>query len=188
MMFRLAASLLVWALASNAAAHELESNRATLVLRDRQHLSLTFFVDYARVLHQVLAPQRPLNDFVMTYSAMKPQEFQSQLQDAQRKLQSGISVTLQNGKVAALTQWVWPQAKAVQAALQQRTMQAVVAPADHAHAATMEIHAQASSHGPNDFSSITLQLPPQFQQVLLVSYQPKQVWMKPGIPSPAIAF
>lgn len=191
MKIQFAASLLACVLTSNAVAHELESNRATLVLRDRQHLTLTFFVDYARVLHQVLAPQRPLNDFVMTYSAMKPQEFQSQLQEAQRMLQSGITVTLHNGKTAALTQWAWPQAKAVQAALQQRTMQAVVAPADHAHAATMEIQAQASSSSSassSDFTTITLQLPPQFQQVLVVSYQPKQVWVKPGGPPAAIAF
>ncbi len=191
MKIQFAAFLLACVLTSNAVAHELESNRATLVLRDRQHLTLTFFVDYARVLHQVLAPQRPLNDFVMTYSAMKPQEFQSQLQEAQRMLQSGITVTLHNGKTAALTQWAWPQAKAVQAALQQRTMQAVVAPADHAHAATMEIRAQASSSSSassSDFTTIKLQLPPQFQQVLVVSYQPKQVWIKPGAPPAAIAF
>lgn len=184
----LAASLLLWALASSAQAHELESNRATLVLRDSQHLSLTFFVDYPGVLHQVIAPQRPLREFVLTYSAMKPQEFQSQLLDAQRKLQSTIGVTLHSGKAATLTQWVWPEAKAVQTVLQQRAMQAVVAPADHPHEAQMEIRAQASSSGQSDFSSIKLQLPPQFQQILVVSYQPKQMWIKPGAPSPAIAF
>jgi hypothetical protein len=183
-----AASLLMWTLASSAVAHELESNRATLVLRDSQHLSLTFFVDYPGVLHQVLAPQRPLKEFVLTYSAMKHQEFQSQLLGAQRKLQSAIGVTLHNGRPAALTRWVWPQAKAVQAALQQRAMQSVVAPAEHPHEAQMEITAQASSSGTSDFNSITMQLPPQFQQVLVVSYQPKQVWIKPGTPSPAIAF
>jgi hypothetical protein len=188
MRIRFAASLLLWALTGYTAAHELESNRATLVLRDRQHLTLTFFVDYARVLHRVLAPQQPLNDFVMTYSAMKPQEFQGQLLEAQRKLQSGITVTLHNGQNAALTQWAWPQAKAVQAALQQRTMQAVVAPADHAHAATMEIRAQAIAPNTKDFTTITLQLPQQFQQVTVVSYQPKQVVMKPGAPPAAIAF
>ena len=41
-------------LASSALAHELDSNRATLVLRDRQHLAITFFVDYASVMQQVL--------------------------------------------------------------------------------------------------------------------------------------
>jgi hypothetical protein len=188
MKIPIAASLLAWVLASSAAAHELESNRATLVLRDSQHLSLTFFLDYPRVLHQVLAPQQPLKEFVLMYSAMNPAQLQSQLLEAQRKLQSGIAVTLHNGKAVALTHWVWPEARAVQTVLQQRAMQAVVAPADHAHAATMEIRAQASSSSTKDFNMITLQLPPQFQQVLVVSYQPKQVLMKPGIPSPAIAF
>jgi hypothetical protein len=188
MKIPIAASLLAWVLASSAAAHELESNRATLVLRDSQHLSLTFFLDYPRVLHQVLAPQQPLKEFVLMYSAMNPAQLQSQLLEAQRKLQSGIAVTLHNGKAVALTHWVWPEARAVQTVLQQRAMQAVVAPADHAHAATMEVRAQASVSNNKNFTTITLQLPPQFQQVLVVSYQPKQVLMKPGIPSPAIAF
>ena len=176
------------AIATSASAHEIASNRATLVLRDGQHLSLTFFVDYPSVLHQVLAPQRPLKEFVLMHAAMKPQEFQSHLLDAQRKLQSAIGMKLDNGKSAALTQWAWPQAKAVQAALQQRAMQSVVAPADHAHEAQMQIRAQASSSNKSDFTTVTLQLPLQFQQMLVVSYQPKQVWIKPGAASPAIEF
>ncbi len=197
------AALLLWALQSPAIAHELESNRATLVLRDRQHLALTIYVDYARVLHQVLAPQQPLSDFLVTCAAMKPKEFQSQLLEVQRKLQSGVAVTFANGKAALLTQWVWPQAKSVQAALQQRAMQAVVAPDDHAHGVPLEIRAQASfpsspsspsssvpSNPPvtSDFATITLQLPAPFQPVLVVSYQPKQVWMKTGTLSTTIKF
>ncbi len=190
MKTRLGAFLMAWALISSAAAHELEVNRATLVSRDRQHLMLTFFVDYPRVLHQVLASQRPVNEFVLTYSAMEPQAFQSQLLAAQRQLQAGIGVKLRNNQSVTLVQWAWPQAADVQAAMQKRAMQLVVAGADrsHAHAAPMEIRAQASASKADDFAFITLKLPPQFQQVLVVSYQPKQVWVKPGTSSPEIAF
>lgn len=180
--------LLLWALATSAVAHELSSNRATLVLRDRQHLSLTFFVDYTDVLHQVLAPKRSMQEFVLTYSAMKPQEFQTQLLAAQRKLQSGTGLAFANGETAALTRWVWPQAAVVQNLLQQRAMQSVVAPADHSHAVQTEIRTETHAANPDDFTSVTLRLPPEFQQVLIVSYQPKQVYVKPGLPSPAIRF
>jgi ABC-type molybdate transport system ATPase subunit len=184
----LTALAMLWALTTSAVAHELRDNRATLVLRDRQHLSITFFVDYPSVLHQVLAPQRSAQEFVMTYSAMKPQEFQAQLQEAQRKLTNSTVLMLASGKAAVITQWVWPTATAVQNLLQQRAMQAVVAPDDHAHTVQMEIRAEVISAKVTDFSSVTLQLPPAFQHVLVVSYQPKQVWLKPNTPSRAISF
>lgn len=184
----LSAILVLWALATSAVAHELPSNRATLVLRDGQHLALTFFVDYVSVLHQVLAPKRSMQEFVLMYSAMKPQEFQAELLAAQGKLQSSTGLALASGKSAALTRWVWPQAPAAQNLLQQHAMQSVIAPADHSHAVQTEIRAETRSADPGDFTSVMLQLPAEFQQVLVVSYQPKQVFMKPGTPSPAIRF
>lgn len=175
-------------LTTSALAHELQDNRATLVLRDRQHLALTLFVDYPKVLHQVLSPQSSLQEFVMLHSAMKPQELQAQLLVAQRKLQVDTKVVLATGKTAMLTQWVWPDMAGVQKLLQQRAMQAIVAPKDHAHMVPMEIRAEAQSSNTSDFNSVTLQLPSALQPVLLVSYQPKQVWLKPNTPSPVISF
>lgn len=184
------ALLMNLALSTNALAHELQASRATLVLRDKQHLYLTFFVDYASVLHQVISPQRSYQEFVMMHAAMKPQELQVQLLAAQSKLKSNIAVVLQNGKTVALSQWLWPELATVQTLLQQRAMQAVVAPADdhNSHAAPTEIRAEAVATNSQDFTAITLKLPPEFQQVLLVSYQPKQVWMKPKTSPPVIIF
>jgi hypothetical protein len=179
---------MLWMLATSALAHELDSNRATLVLRDRLHLSITFFVDYPSVLHQVLAPQRSVQEFVLMYAAIKLPELKTQLLEAQRQLQSNTALALYSGKSATLTQWVWPEAAVVQNLLQQRAMQAVVAPTDHAHAMPTEIRAEAKSSNAADFTSVTLKLPAQFQQVLVVSYQPKQVWLKPHTLSPAISF
>ena len=182
------AACMLWAMVTSAGAHELQSNRATLVLRDDQHLTLSFFVDYTGVLHKVLASQQTLEEFVLMYAAMKPQAFQAQLLNAQRKLQDSTAVVLRNGKAASLTGWVWPGAAAVQKLLQQRAMQLVVAPADHSHVAQTEIRAETTSAKEGDFTSITLQLPVEFQDVLVVSYQPKQVWTSPGKVSPTIDF
>ena len=185
----LSALLMIAATSTNVQAHELQASRATLVLRDKQHLSLTFFVDYASVLHQVIAPQRSYQEFVMMHAAMKPQELQVQLSAAQSKLKSNIAVVLKNGKTVTLSQWLWPELASVQTLLQQRAMQAVVAPADdHTHAAPTEIRVEATATNSQDFTSVTLKLPPEFQQVLLVSYEPKQVWIKPKAASPVINF
>lgn len=184
----LAALALLVMLASHAGAHELQDNRATLVLRDKLHIVLTLFVDYPKVLHQVLAPQIALQDFILTHSAMKPQAFHMQLLAAQRKLQSNTQLVMSNGKAAVLGQWIWPPSAHVQKLLQERAMQAVVAPSDHAHGMPMEIRAEARSINSNDFSSVTLQLPAQLSQVLVVSYQPRQIWLKPNTASPPIRF
>ncbi len=188
MKFFAALLTLFWALTSSLLAHELQDNRATLVLRDRQHLSLTLFVDYPKVLHQVLAPQSTLQEFLLVHSAMKPQEFQTQLIAAQRKLQDGTRLVMSSGKKINLSPWVWPEASSVQKLLQQRAMQAVVAPKDHVHSVPTEIRAEAKSSQASDFQSVTLQFPAAFQQVLLVSYQPKQIWLQPNSPSAVIRF
>jgi hypothetical protein len=190
--------LMGFTLLEGVQAHELQANRATLVLRDRHHLSLTFFVDYVSLLHQTLAPQRSLNEFVLMYSTVQPQVLKAQLHDVQRKLQEGTVLTLSTGKKASLTQWAWPNAQRVQTLLQAHAMEAVVSSTHSAQPHThgdangdsdqIQIRAEVKSSNAEHFASVTLQLPPQFQNVLVVSYQPKQVWLKPAKPSAAIRF
>ena len=62
-----------------AGAHELEDNRATLVLRDDNHVTLTLFINYVDALHAALAPGQPLPAFLLVYSAMKPADFRAAL-------------------------------------------------------------------------------------------------------------
>lgn len=182
------ALVMLTALHSSAKAHELQASRATLVLRDNQHLAVAFFVDYPAVLHQALAPQMLFREFALQHSAMPAQVFAAALATAQRKLQSATRVVSHGGKTIELKMWAWPTAAATQQAVQQRAMQAVVAPGDHAHTPQTEIRAEAQSTNPRDFASVTLQLPVELKDTLLVSYQPKQVWVKTGTASPLIRF
>ncbi len=140
------------------------------------------------MLHQALAPKKTLQAFLAQAAATPEKEFKSQLAIAQAKLQAGISVTLASGKLVTLSQWTWPESPVVHSLLQQRAMQAIVAPKDHVHSTPLEIRAEANSTNSKDFSSIKLTLPAEFQQVLVVAYSPKQVWMKPNSESPAITF
>ena len=174
--------------ASTAQAHELQASRATLVLRDNQHIAVTFFVDYGAVLHQALAPQMLFHEFALQHSAMPPNVFAAQLLVARRKLQLGTQLVLASGKTAPLTQWAWPDAVGAQKALQQRAMEAVTGAKDHAHAAQSEIRAEAQSNNPKDMANVTLRLPAEFKKTLVVSYQPKQVWVEPGKTSASIRF
>jgi hypothetical protein len=169
-------------------AHEIESNRATLVLRDRQHLSMTLYLDLVAVLHLTLAPKETQASFLLKYAAMAPDEFQKNLLLAQKKLQGNTFVSLPSGKKLSLTQWVWPDRASLQALFQQKAMQAVVAPSDHAHVLPSEVRAEAKSTSSEDFSAVKLQFPSEFQQVLVVYYQPRQIWVKPDQASAPIRF
>mgnify|MGYP006949118131 CR=1 FL=1 len=73
------------AIAPMANAHELQANRATLVLRDERHLSLSLFIDYVDALHRSLAPDRPRQAFLAQFSAMKPADWQTLLLRTQQQ-------------------------------------------------------------------------------------------------------
>ena len=94
-----------------AAAHELQENRATLVLRDRTHVSVTLYVAYAEALQLALAPQRPLAAFLLVYSAMKPEDLQRELLRAQSRFESTTRLYGPAGAEVTLTNWRWPDLK-----------------------------------------------------------------------------
>ena len=183
---RIGVGALLCLLAASASAHELQANRLTLVLRDRNHLSLTFLIDYTDALHRALSPRRSFDEFVLVYSAMRPEDLKAELLRAQAKLQRSTQLALATGKPVAIANWRWPDAERVQAVLRERAMQAVVAPGDHAHAVPFEIRAEAMST--DDISSSTIRLPEEFQRVLVVSYRPSQRWVEPGARSSEIRF
>lgn len=183
-LFFCAALLLGFATSANA--HELMVNRATLVLRDDTHVTLTLYIAYADALHAALAPKQSTAEFLTMYSAMNPQALQKELNRAQVQFQAGTKLYLASGQPIALTNWFWPDPKQVQAMMQQRIMQAMVDPAGHAHDEPLEIHADANAA--QKIVGLRMQFAPEFQQVLLVWYRPTQTWVEPNTWSPAIRF
>jgi hypothetical protein len=166
--------------------HDLEENRATLVLRDRTHLSVTLYLNYSETLHKALLPNREYGAFLLIYSAMKPEDLQRELQKAQSKFEAGIEIVPQSpgGSKLKISGWKWPDVKQVQSMLQHQVMQAMVD--GHVHEAPTEILADAVA--PSAISSVTVRFPDEFQKVLVVSYRPSQVWVEGKKSSPAITF
>lgn len=170
MLLACAAGLLLALAAAASHAHENEANRATLVLRDKGHLSAALYIQYSEALHQALAPQLSYPDFVMTYGAMDAPRFNASLAQAQAKFQAATRLVRQDGSVLTLTRWQWPAAAQVQRLLRERSMALMVG--GHAHEPPQEITAELHSDKP--IAAITAQFPPAFKQVLLVSYRPEQ--------------
>ena len=169
-----------------AVAHELEDNRATLVLRDKTHLSVTLFIAYTEALHLALAPQRPYTAFLVVYSSMKPEDLQKELHKAQAKFQSDTRLHFPQGGEAALTNWGWPDAQKVQTLLRERVMQAMVDPNGHSHETPVEIHADANAK--QEVTSARIQFPEEFRKVLVVAFRPTQLWVEPKSVSAEIKF
>lgn len=169
-----------------AAAHEIQDNRATLVLRDQTHLSVTLFILYTDALHLALAPQRPLPEFLAVYSAMTPEKLAQELLRAQTTFQSATHLYLSPSKPVGLTNWIWPAAPHVRALLQRRTMEAIIDPNGHSHEEPTEIHADANTQA--EITSVQVQFPEEFQKMLVVSYRPSQVSLERKTLSPAIRF
>jgi hypothetical protein len=175
---RLAAWLCLLAAMDAALAHELPDNRATLVLRDGTHLSMTLFVDYAQALHRTLAPQKKRQEFLMLYAAMNPRQFEEELVRVQAKFEAAMRVALPSGSEVKLARWNWPGALVVQQSLREQLMQAMVAERDHQHTSLSEIRAEA--HLPGEVRSMRVQFPAELGKVMVVSYRPNQVWVEAG--------
>lgn len=185
----LTAGLLASPLSAHRAAHELQDNRATLVLRGGALLEVTLHLNYADVLHRTLAPQLSTPEFLTMAASMPRAQFAAALARAHDRLRAGTHVVQANGHEVMLDNWTWPDAAAAQSALQRMAMQAVVAPDEIGHEPQVDIRADglATSAATGDIA-VRVQFPDEFQRVLMVWYKPKQAWSAPQGPSPIITF
>lgn len=178
--------LLTLAGVGTAGAHGLAENRATLVLRDQNHVSMTLFITFSEALHRALAPEHSFQEFVLAHAAMPPEAFKAALLKAQNRFQAEMHAETADGHRLLFVRWTWPDPATVQLALRERAMQALVAPSDHAHEAALEVRAECQAA--KAIHSVRATFPAAFSRVLVVSYQPKQVWVEPLRESPEITF
>lgn len=179
---------------TSARGHELTENRATMILRDDTHVSLTFYIDYPNVLYAVLAPKISHREFLLAYSAMKPEDFQKQMLLAQSTLQAETRATLNGGKQATITGWVWPDAVRMQAQIQQQVMESMVGgvtntntnSSAHAHSLPTEIRADIAHDKP--IKDANIKFAEAFGRMLLVSYRPNEIWVAPKQASSLVKF
>lgn len=183
---RLALTVAPLALIATATpAHELSDNRATIVLRDESHLTVTLHVTYPDLLFRMLAPAKGFGPFLLEYSTMEPARFLQELLRAQALVERGTRLYGEDGRPLTLTHWAWPDPAAAQALIRERVMQESVDPAG-AHGGLVEVRAEAmASH---TLRSLSIQFPAGMQRVLVVAYRPTQTWVAPGERSPSLSF
>ncbi len=168
------------------AAHELTENRATMVLRDQNHVAITLHLNYSDVLHRTLAPEQKFGEFVLAFSALPPEQFAAQLRTAQARLQAQIKVLPRPATDATLQRWKWPDVARVQALLRERAMQMLVTPNDHSHEMQQEVRVELQTAG--RINAVGAVFPSEFRRVLVVSYRPQQTWAEPSEAATEIKF
>ena len=167
-------------------AHELDSSRATILLRDGNHVSMTLYINLPEVLRRTLAPERGFGEFVLVYSAMAPDKFRDAVRAAETRLAEATRLTDATGAAPARSGWTWPDAERTQAEFRTLAAAFLTAPGEPPHDDPVAVHAEFQTARPT--SSLKVTFPPQLDAVLTVYYRPQQVWLGPGRPSPPLNF
>jgi hypothetical protein len=167
-------------------AHELSESRATLVLRDSTHLTLTLYVAVPELLFRTLAARTPFGAFLVQYSTMDPTTFQREFLRAQSRIEQGTRLFLDDGRPLLLSRWIWPEAAAAQAILRERVMRETVGRDADSHGEPLEIRAEAVAQ--RSIRSVSIQFATELQEVLVVAYRPTQSWVAAGARSGGITF
>lgn len=169
-----------------AGAHELDSSRATILLRDGNHVSMTLYINLPEVLRRTIAPERGFGEFVLVYSAMPPEKFRDAVKAAESRLADTTRLTDAAGASPARSGWTWPDPERTQAEFRMLAAAFLTAPSEPPHDDPVAVHAEFQTARPT--SSLKVTFPPQLDAVLTVYYRPQQVWLGPGKPSPPLNF
>lgn len=167
-------------------AHELQANRLTLVLRDGLHLQLTLQLVFLDALHQSLAPQQPLQAFVLQHAAWSREALSVVLSRTYSLWVQGMRLQPEGQADLRMGRWNWPSAERVSALLQSRAMQLLADPGTHAHPEPVEVRSEAVAS--KDITGLQVTMPSAFGRVLVVSYRPRQIWVAPGETSAPLVF
>lgn len=177
-MYRLALLLIAALVATAATAHEVQTNRLTLVMREPGHLVLTFYLDYVDALHDALAPNEPEEPFRFRLAALDEEQLSELMALANRRFESEIQLVADTAQTPRIGNWRWPSAALVRKQLQEQVMAALTQPGTHIHPQIFEVRAEANGGGA--YSEIRVRLPSAFDDVIVVSYRPHQTTARPG--------
>ena len=181
-----------------ADAHDAPGHRATLVVRDAGHISLTVQCDLLQALGRTVAPEQALGVFLTQASAMSADAFAALWMRARRQWESEFALLLADGSRTKGSQWRWPSPQTAQSILREYLMDELTRPAsgavrssaDHAHA-RLEFSADFIVQGVRSASEtvgVELSVSPAFAPLRLTAYRPQQYMIDSRVPRVRIRF
>ena len=153
-------------------AHEIDTDRLTLVLREPRHITLTFRVDEVALLGRIAAPDASPVAVMMSMAAMNDKDFVNIVEKTRAKFSSQVFLTDENSKTINLSNWRWKPIEQLRAEIRELAMTTVVGGDSHLHQKSSEINADAISD--SVFGRVTVHLPVESKSILVITYRPTQ--------------
>ena len=155
-----------------AQSHELQENRASLVLRNERQISVTFYLNLTELLHKTLMPKQDRFEHTAKLAAMNEADFSKQYGDVKKLIESSVLFNATPGKKINVREWQWPEPKVAQKNIRELTMQSVVSSGQHLHENPIEVRLQIQSD--ESIDPLMLELPVSMKPMTLVASRPKQ--------------
>ena len=165
-------SLNVIILPTNSLSHELQENRASIVLRNDRQISIAFYLYISEVLNKVLMAKQDHFEHNAQLASMNENDFLKQYEITKKIIEAAVVFKTISGKQIDTNQWQWPGHKEVQKHIRELTMQSVVGSSHHVHENPIEVRVQMQSNEP--VVSLLLELPEALKPITIVSSRPKQ--------------
>jgi hypothetical protein len=158
----------------NASAHDINSNKISLIMREKSHISVVMNINLLKAMNHVVSPQVKYADFIMTFSNMEPKLFQREYEKTKIKIISGLIVFAKDQSKLSTRDWKWPMPRELQNQFQIYVMELMTGNHDHSKEPIYEITAEIIDKA--DKSSIQIQVLKEIQPILLISYKPTTNW------------
>lgn len=168
--------LVVLLLQSRIYSHDINSNKISLIMREKNHVSLIMNLNLLKVMNQILSPQTKYGDFIITFSNMDSKNFHREYEKTKTKIISGIIITSREQGRLSFRDWKWPDLKVVQNQFQVYVMELVTGSHDHNKEPIVEITAEIIDK--SDKTKIQIQVLKEIHPILLISYKPTTIWIE----------
>lgn len=153
-------------------AHELETDLLTVVLRDGNHLSMTFRVDELGLMHRMLSPRSSDAEFLLPLSAMDEETFAIVVKNFRKRFEREVQVRDATQRPVSLTVWHWPDIAESRKNVRQLTMQRLVGDIPHEHLPPAVISVDGLSR--TEVTQLNVSLPSALDGLTVVHYRPSQ--------------
>jgi hypothetical protein len=168
-----------------AVAGDVHYNQMDIKRDGREKLVLSMSLNLSQVLHQVLAPQTPLVDFLKSHSELSDKALQTAIDKAGAQLGDKSFMLLPSGRKVSIRQWQLPTVQALRETLKAHLFLIEMSTNTPVHVPPMRV--QALVHSPSPWSRAQLQVHKALHP-LWVIHQQDQFWLTEQIPLAIVNF
>ena len=168
-----------------ASAGDVHFNQMHIQREGGNRFVFSLSLNLTHVLHQVLAPQSSLADFLKTYSDAPDKELQTALTKAANQLGDKSFMLLPSGSKVSIRQWQLPPLPALREALKAHAFLTEMPSATPVHVPPMWVQAHGQSKAP--VGRAQLQVHKALHPVWVI-HQQDQFWLTDQIPLAIVSF